>query len=169
MYTHTYTFVSKLPDDSLLPIIKYTPYTHASMHTQSYQSQLSSTARSHLAVMPLINLPSYLGIEAFDPCITTQVNGIQTIARRMDDENKPPRNLYLISHLKSLTGHKVSDHWHTLDSNFRFKHPYIYLSVAKTSFGKTKTFVLNTHVAINVESCSDTSCSRIVQFIRAQV
>ena len=29
-----------------------------------------------------------LGIEAFDPYITTQVNGIHTIARRMDDESK---------------------------------------------------------------------------------
>ena len=31
-----------------------------------------------------------LGIEAFDPYITTQVNGIHTIARCMDDENKNP-------------------------------------------------------------------------------
>ena len=31
-----------------------------------------------------------LGIEAFDPYITTQVNDIHTIARRMDDENKTP-------------------------------------------------------------------------------
>ena len=90
MYTHTYTSVSKLPDDNLLPTIKYAPYTHASMHTQLYQSYLSPTACSHLAVMPLINLPSYLGIEAFDPYITTQVNGIHTIAHRMDDESKNP-------------------------------------------------------------------------------
>ena len=34
---------------------------------------------------------------------------------------------------------------------------------------ETKTFVLNTHVAINVESCSDASCRRTDQFIRAQV
>ena len=32
-----------------------------------------------------------LGVEAFDPYITTQVNGIHTIARRMDDENKKPQ------------------------------------------------------------------------------
>ena len=32
-----------------------------------------------------------LGIEAIDPYITTQVNGIHTIARRMDDENKKPQ------------------------------------------------------------------------------
>ena len=31
-----------------------------------------------------------LGVEAFDPYITTQVNGIHTIACRMDDENKTP-------------------------------------------------------------------------------
>ena len=48
--------------------------------------------------MPLINLPSYLGVEAFDPYITIQVNDIHTIARRdihtiarrMDDEVKTP-------------------------------------------------------------------------------
>ena len=32
-----------------------------------------------------------LGVEAFDPYITTQVNGIHTIARRIDDENKNPQ------------------------------------------------------------------------------
>ena len=31
-----------------------------------------------------------LGVEAFDPYITTQVNGIHTIARRMDDKNRNP-------------------------------------------------------------------------------
>ena len=31
------------------------------------------------------------GVEAFDPYITTQVSGIHTIARRMDDESKTPR------------------------------------------------------------------------------
>ena len=31
-----------------------------------------------------------LGVEAIDPYITTQVNGIHTIARRMDDESKKP-------------------------------------------------------------------------------
>ena len=31
-----------------------------------------------------------LGVEAFDPYITTQVNGIHTIAHRMDDKNKNP-------------------------------------------------------------------------------
>ena len=29
-------------------------------------------------------------VEAFDPYITTQVNGIHTIARRMDDKRKNP-------------------------------------------------------------------------------
>ena len=32
-----------------------------------------------------------LGVEAFDPYITTQVNGIHTIARRMDDEIENPQ------------------------------------------------------------------------------
>ena len=36
-----------------------------------------------------------LGVEAFDPYITTQVNGIQTIARRMDDKNKKTLKLVL--------------------------------------------------------------------------
>ena len=31
-----------------------------------------------------------LDVEAFDPYITTQVNGTHTIARRMDNENKTP-------------------------------------------------------------------------------
>ena len=31
-----------------------------------------------------------LGVEAIDPYITTQVNGIHTIACRMDDESKNP-------------------------------------------------------------------------------
>ena len=36
-------------------------------------------------------------------------------------------------------------------------------------FWKTKTFVLITHVTINVESYSDASCRRTDQFIRVQV
>ena len=51
---------------------------------------------------------TYLGVEAIDPYITTQADGIHTIARRMDDEikmqaitpqshylNKPPKSPYL--------------------------------------------------------------------------
>ena len=33
---------------------------------------------------------TYLGVEAIDLYITIQVNGIHTIARRMDDESKTP-------------------------------------------------------------------------------
>ena len=40
----------------------------------------------------------YLGVEAIDPYITIQANGIHTIARRMDDESKTPM-LVLDSHL----------------------------------------------------------------------
>ena len=59
---HIYTSVSKLP----LPLDRtLTTCSHATHHLT-------------------------LGVEAFDPYITTQVNGIHTIARRMDDENKNP-------------------------------------------------------------------------------
>ena len=60
--THIYTLVSKLP----LPLDRtLTSCGHATHHLT-------------------------LGVEAFDPYITTQVNGIHTIARHMDDENKTP-------------------------------------------------------------------------------
>ena len=59
---HIYTSVSKLP----LPLDRtLTTCSHATHHLT-------------------------LGVEAFDPYITTQVNGIHTIARRMDDKNKTP-------------------------------------------------------------------------------
>ena len=48
---------------------------------------------------------TYLGVEAIDPYITTQADGIHTIARRMDDEIKckqlPPKSHYLIKPPKS--------------------------------------------------------------------
>ena len=40
------------------------------------------------ATHQLTLLPS---VEAFDPYITTQVNGIHTIAHCMDDKNKKPQ------------------------------------------------------------------------------
>ena len=59
---HIYTSVSKLP----LPLHRtLTTYSHATHHLT-------------------------LGVEAFDPYITTQVNGIHTIAHHMDDKNKNP-------------------------------------------------------------------------------
>ena len=59
---HIYTLVSKLP----LPLDRMlTSCGHATHHLT-------------------------LGVEAFDPYITTQVNGIHTIAHRMDDKNKTP-------------------------------------------------------------------------------
>ena len=96
IYVYPYIYFRiKATRRQFIPTIKYAPYTHASMHIQQYQNQLSPTARSHLAVMPLINLPSYLDVEAFDLYITIQVNGIHTIARRMDDESKTPPMLVL--------------------------------------------------------------------------
>ena len=59
---HIYTLLSKLP---LLLDRMLTSCDHATHHLT-------------------------LGVEAFDPYITTQVNGIHTIARRMDDESKKP-------------------------------------------------------------------------------
>ena len=57
---HIYTSISKLP----LPLDRMlTTCGHATHHLT-------------------------LGVEAFDPYITTQVNGIHTIARHMDDESK---------------------------------------------------------------------------------
>ena len=59
---HIYTSVSKLP----LPLdCTLTTCGHATHHLT-------------------------LGVEAFDPYITTQVNGTHIIARRMDDEIKNP-------------------------------------------------------------------------------
>ena len=59
---HIYTLVSKLP----LPLDRMlTSCGHATHHLT-------------------------LGVEVFDPYITTQVNGTHTIARCMDDENKTP-------------------------------------------------------------------------------
>ena len=37
-------------------------------------------------VMLALTTPTYLGVEAIDPYITIQTNGIHTISRRMDDE-----------------------------------------------------------------------------------
>ena len=64
---HIYTLVSKLT----LPI-----RPHAHILRSSYCDD-----EWHLT----------LGIEAFHPYITTQVNGIHTIARHMDDKNKNPQ------------------------------------------------------------------------------
>ena len=59
---HIYTLVSKLP----LPLDRMlTSCGHATHHLT-------------------------LDVEAFDPYITTQVNGIHTISHRMDDKNKNP-------------------------------------------------------------------------------
>ena len=64
---HIYTLVSKLT----LPI---RPHAHI-LQSCHYDDEWHLT----------------LGVEAFDPYITTQVNGIHTIARRMDDENENPQ------------------------------------------------------------------------------
>ena len=49
---------------------------------------------------------TYLSVEAIDPYITIQTNGIHTISRRMDDEietiNSPKLVIIYISHLEVL-------------------------------------------------------------------
>ena len=57
-------------------------YTLVSKLTLSIDRTLTSCGRATHRLT--------LGVEAFDPYITTQVNGIHTIARRMDDKNKNP-------------------------------------------------------------------------------
>jgi len=44
---------------------------------------------------------AYRGVEVYDPFITTQVSGIHTITRRLDDERKTPL-LVVLSHLEVL-------------------------------------------------------------------
>ena len=83
MYTQTYTSVSKLPDDNLLPTIKYAPYIAVSKLALPDRTLTSCGHVTH----QLTFLPS---VEAFNPYITTQVSGIHTIARRMDNESKTP-------------------------------------------------------------------------------
>ena len=85
MYTHTYTFVSIYP--TLIYIHNFIRTIYTCKHAYiAVPKLLFPTACSHLAVIH----SSYLGVEAFDPYITIQVNSIHTIARRMDDEVKTP-------------------------------------------------------------------------------
>ena len=88
MYTHTYTFVSKLPDNSVYPQLS-THHIHMQACIHSRTKTISP--RPHAHILRSCHLSSYLGVEAFDPYITTQGNGIHTIAHRMHDENKPPK------------------------------------------------------------------------------
>ena len=87
MYTHTYTSISKLPDNSIYPQLN----THH-IHTQAciHSRTKTNSPRPHAHILRSYHSSSYLDVEAFDPYITTQVSGIHTIARRMDDEVKTP-------------------------------------------------------------------------------
>ena len=88
MYTHTYTSVSKLPDNSLYPQLN-THHIHMQACIPSHTK--ANSPRLHAHILRSCHSSSYLGIEAFDPFITIQVNDIHTIARHMDDENKTPK------------------------------------------------------------------------------
>ena len=64
-------------------------------HIYTLVSKLTLPIRPHAHILRSCHCDDEchltLGVKALDPYITTQVNGILTIARRMDDENKNPR------------------------------------------------------------------------------
>ena len=64
-------------------------------HIYTFSIKANSPHRPHTHILRSCHCDDEwhltLGIEAFDPYITTQVNGIHAIARRMDDENKRPQ------------------------------------------------------------------------------
>ena len=87
MYTHTYTSVSKLPDNSLYPQLN-THHIHkqACIHSRTK----ANSSRPHAHILRSYHSSTYFGVEAFDPYITIQMNDIHTIARHMDDKIKTP-------------------------------------------------------------------------------
>ena len=58
--------------------------------TYIYRSTKANSPQPHAYILRSCHLSSYLGVEAIDPYNTTQVNGIHTIAWRMDDESQNP-------------------------------------------------------------------------------
>ena len=87
MYTHTYTSISKLPDNSLNPQLNM---HHIHMQACIHSHTKANSPRPHAHILRSYHSSSYLGVEVFDPYTTTQVSGIHTIARHMDDEVKTP-------------------------------------------------------------------------------
>ena len=88
MYPHTYTSISKLPDDSLYPQLNM---HHIHMQACIHSRTKANSPRPYAHILRSCHSSTYLGVEAFDPYITIQVNGIHTIACCMDDENKNPQ------------------------------------------------------------------------------
>ena len=88
MYTHTYSSVSKLPDNSLYPQLNT---HHIHMQARIHSRTKANSPQPHTHILRSCHSSTYLGIEAFDPYITIQVNGIHTIACHMDDENENPQ------------------------------------------------------------------------------
>ena len=60
----------------------YTRMQHVNTLVTTTNSPLDRQLDGHA-----LTTPTYLGVEAIDPYITIQANGIHTIARRMDDES----------------------------------------------------------------------------------
>ena len=87
MYTHTYTSVSSYPMTIIYPQLN----THRTHMQACIQSRIkASSPQPHAHILRSCHSSTYLGVEAFDPCITTQVNGTHTTACRMDGESKTP-------------------------------------------------------------------------------
>ena len=86
VYPYIY-FHSKLPDNNLNPQLNT---HHIHMQACIHSRTKANSPRPHAHILRSCHSSSYLGVEAFDPYITIQVNGIHTIARRMDDEVKTP-------------------------------------------------------------------------------
>ena len=67
--------------------------------TCKYSSNTTNSPLDRLLDGHTLTTHTYLGIEAIDPYITIQTNGIHTISRRMDDEietiNSPQVSNYI--------------------------------------------------------------------------
>ena len=63
---------------------------HIHMQACIHRRTKANSPRPHAHILWSCHSSTYLGVEAFDPYITIQVNGIHTIAHPMDDEIKTP-------------------------------------------------------------------------------
>ena len=88
IYVYPYIYFRiNLPDSNLNPQLNtYHIHMQACIHSHTK----ANSPRPHAYLLRSCHLSFYLGVEAIDPYITIQVNGIHTIARHMDDEVKTP-------------------------------------------------------------------------------
>jgi hypothetical protein len=108
-----------------IPTIKY--FHNYMVWTCKYASHQSYSPLDRQLDDHALTTHTYQSVKVIDPCITTQVDGIHTISRRMDDEtktNKAPKLVFLVSHLRVLIWAKGCDHWHTYKNNFQSFNPF---------------------------------------------